>query len=296
MGGTRDERRVPLIVDIPKTSLPKESRQVCIHFFKKPLTLNRIGILVALILSLSGCDYWPPALHHEMEELRSHLNDVLDERQQLNNDIAELRSLQASLQREVEEKEHENEELRSHLAQLTDDRIEQDTPTPQPTPSSKRSPQPTVMKGGYVLLQPQTPPIKGPRVARVQRLLRQQGFPIRVDAVYGRDTVSAVRGFQRHHGLVEDGAIGPQTERALRRSTNAPTLARQLRLQRPPLKGQDVKLVQRALSRAGHRLIADGRFGPETKIAIARFQKKHGLRPDGIVGPTTWNTLVRPRR
>jgi peptidoglycan hydrolase-like protein with peptidoglycan-binding domain len=30
-----------------------------------------------------------------------------------------------------------------------------------------------------------------------------------------------------------------------------------------------------------------GNFGPKTEIAVIEFQKKHGLTPDGVVGPTT---------
>lgn len=32
----------------------------------------------------------------------------------------------------------------------------------------------------------------------------------------------------------------------------------------------------------------DGIFGPNTRNATIDFQTKHGLDPDGIVGPLTW--------
>ena len=263
------------------------------------LFFGNIGMLTILVLTgltLSGCDYWPPALQHEIEELRADLNDALDERQQLDNDNAELRTQHASLQREVEDKHRENENLRGRLAQLTDRPARSQAPQHMTASPPKPVPQPTLTKGSYVQLEVTNPPMKGAKVVRLQRLLRQQGFSIRIDGVYGRDTAAAIRGLQRYHGLVADGSVGPETERVLRRVASPVKLMRQLHLQAPPLKGHDVKQVQRALRRAGQPVSIDGRFGPQTVVAVTRFQQKHGLEPDGIVGPTTWVTLVRSRR
>jgi peptidoglycan hydrolase-like protein with peptidoglycan-binding domain len=52
---------------------------------------------------------------------------------------------------------------------------------------------------------------RAPRVAAVQRRLG-----IRVNSLFDRRTWRAVRRFQRQHGLVVDGLVGPMTERALR--------------------------------------------------------------------------------
>jgi peptidoglycan hydrolase-like protein with peptidoglycan-binding domain len=54
--------------------------------------------------------------------------------------------------------------------------------------------------------------------------------------------------------------------------------------------GPRVKVVQRAL-----HLRADGVFGPATKRAVIRFQRRRGLTADGIVGPATWKALTAPR-
>jgi murein L,D-transpeptidase YcbB/YkuD len=50
--------------------------------------------------------------------------------------------------------------------------------------------------------------------------------------------------------------------------------------------GPRVVTVQRWL-----RIGADGIFGPGTKRAVKRFQRRHGLTADGIVGPATWHAL-----
>ena len=52
-------------------------------------------------------------------------------------------------------------------------------------------------------------------------------------------------------------------------------------------KGNGVKWVQWHLNQYGEKLSVDGAFGVLTKAAVLRFQKKHGLAVDGIVGPKT---------
>ncbi|MFG2333967.1 peptidoglycan-binding protein [Streptomyces sp. NPDC048604] len=51
--------------------------------------------------------------------------------------------------------------------------------------------------------------------------------------------------------------------------------------------------IQRLLKADGHRLDADGIFGPETRARVIAFQRTRGLQPDGKVGERTWPMLVR---
>lgn len=67
--------------------------------------------------------------------------------------------------------------------------------------------------------------------------------------------------------------------------------ARILSLTVPPITGDDVRTVQRALIAAGADLIVDGVFGPQTQAAVEQFQQRQGLAADGIVDPAMRSAL-----
>ncbi|MCL2083783.1 MAG: peptidoglycan-binding protein [Oscillospiraceae bacterium] len=56
-------------------------------------------------------------------------------------------------------------------------------------------------------------------------------------------------------------------------------------------RGEDVKTLQRALTKAGFILDIDGSFGPLTDRSVRLFQRTKDLAVDGSVGPKTWNAL-----
>jgi N-acetylmuramoyl-L-alanine amidase len=59
-------------------------------------------------------------------------------------------------------------------------------------------------------------------------------------------------------------------------------------------KGRHVSALQLVLNGKGARgLVADGDFGPSTEAVVKYFQALHGLRNDGVVGPRTWEALLR---
>lgn len=61
-------------------------------------------------------------------------------------------------------------------------------------------------------------------------------------------------------------------------------------------RGEMVKQIQKALCGAGYHVgMIDGIFGVMTEEAVKAFQKAHGLRQDGIVGPATI-ALLTPSR
>ena len=273
----------------------------------QPLTGVITGVALSLsMLSLGGCDYWPPALHGQIEELRADLNDALDDRERLSQELTDLRTTQRSLQQEVDAKDRENETLRQQMVALPNtpsrhpsaeprDRLTAGIATRQSPADARPSKPSSIVKGSYDFLELTTPHRRGAQVERVQQLLRRHDLPIRVDGIYGRSTAAAVRAYQRVNRIPATGIVGPATYRALLQPVSSPKPVRQLWLQRPPLKGRDVLKIQRALRRAGHRIPIDGHYGPETDIAVTRFQQQHGLDPDGIVGPRTWALLKTAR-
>lgn len=56
-------------------------------------------------------------------------------------------------------------------------------------------------------------------------------------------------------------------------------------------KGDDVRTLQKALSRHFPVVVVDGDFGQKTYDAVKLFQEIHDLEADGICGPKTWAAL-----
>lgn len=61
----------------------------------------------------------------------------------------------------------------------------------------------------------------------------------------------------------------------------------------PELAGA-VRTLQSDLARWGYNIKPDGQFGPSTEGAVKSFQRKKGLRDDGVVGAATWQALSGP--
>jgi len=70
--------------------------------------------------------------------------------------------------------------------------------------------------------------------------------------------------------------------------TSAPASdSRLLRLTNPPLKGDDVRALEKALSREGYAINIDGVFDEGLEQALKAFQEENGLVADGTAGPAT---------
>lgn len=61
--------------------------------------------------------------------------------------------------------------------------------------------------------------------------------------------------------------------------------------------GADVAAAQAILAARGYSVLAvSGLFDGSTEAAVRKFQKQHGLKVDGVVGPNTWAALLAMRR
>lgn len=63
--------------------------------------------------------------------------------------------------------------------------------------------------------------------------------------------------------------------------------ARTLKLTTPPMTGEDVRNLQKALSLEGYAINCDGVFGAGLDKALKAFQEEYGIVADGVVGPAT---------
>lgn len=132
-------------------------------------------------------------------------------------------------------------------------------------------------------------------VAGLQVALKAKGlYRGPVDGVAGPRTLAALRAFQRRARLTADGVAGPLTRRKLGR-LGRPLFGR--RLIRRGAVGWDVAVLQFKLHGRGFSCgPPDGRFGPATRDALLRFQRRAGLAADGVVGPATVAALAGTRR
>jgi hypothetical protein len=73
--------------------------------------------------------------------------------------------------------------------------------------------------------------------------------------------------------------------------TSEPGKLRQLRPVEPPLQGDDVRAVQRALNGAKIAAPQSGTYDGATAAAVAQFQKQNGLNVDGVVTEATRDKL-----
>jgi hypothetical protein len=128
-----------------------------------------------------------------------------------------------------------------------------------------------------------------PQTAGLQVALRAYGlYTGQIDGIAGPATAQATRAFQRRHRLTPDGLAGKKT-RAAMGVLGRPLFGR--RTMKPGDFGWDVAVLQYLL-----RLPAiDGYYGPETAVAVKKWQGKLGLAADGVVGSQSIAVLARRR-
>jgi N-acetylmuramoyl-L-alanine amidase len=128
---------------------------------------------------------------------------------------------------------------------------------------------------------------RGNDVSRLQQALKDKGYNISVDGIYGKATENAVINFQKAYGLRIDGIAGKQTQTSL--YGNSPISGSILKV---GSRGSDVTKLQQALQNKGYYKGAiDGIYGQGTRTAVSNFQRDCGLVVDGIAGKNTFAAL-----
>lgn len=77
-----------------------------------------VGLVIVLTAMLAGCDYWPPALQTQIEQLRSELQTVTMEKAQLQSQMALLTKAKDDLQAQVDDLVRTNRDKSTMIASL----------------------------------------------------------------------------------------------------------------------------------------------------------------------------------
>ncbi len=131
----------------------------------------------------------------------------------------------------------------------------------------------------------------GNQVKTLQTQLQAAGlYSGAIDGKFGTATENAVRAFQRKLGLKVDGVAGTKTLAALSgQNTTEDTATGTLR---PGATGEAVKAMQRRLKTLTlYTGSIDGKYGTGTENAVRAFQRRMGLKVDGIAGQATLQAL-----
>lgn len=141
------------------------------------------------------------------------------------------------------------------------------------------------------------PGATGSRVSVVETGLKSLGYyQGSINGMYGPELALAVRIFQDQHHLKATGIAGATTLAALHKATtpiatSSPSLVSQPAVLRLGDAGPMVVQLQTLLVHQRYHVAVDGKFGPATASAVVSFQRAHGFKADGIVGPNTLHAL-----
>lgn len=115
---------------------------------------------------------------------------------------------------------------------------------------------------------------RGSEVRAMQSALGALEYRVTADGIFGEETLAAVKLFQRHSVIKEDGVAGPVTiERLYAKPAQGDGVLR------PGSRGDEVRRMQNALKGLNYPAAADGIFGQDTLSALKAFQ--NAQQPDG---------------
>lgn len=155
------------------------------------------------------------------------------------------------------------------------------------------------------LPKPCKPGDSGEDVIKIQQALQLMGYyKGKIDGVYGKATINAIKAVQKSNRLTIDGIAGNATINLLFGNNNSAIQTRNETNNintntsessdtiRPGDSGPRVEQLQKLLSDAGYyNSSIDGSYGNETTKAVKSFQKSKGLKADGLAGIKTMELL-----
>ncbi len=150
---------------------------------------------------------------------------------------------------------------------------------------------------------------KGEQVSDLQQRLKEQGFyTAAITGQYDTATQNAVKKFQTTHKLASDGVAGAKTLQLLYLLTATPSpapygavpvapavtplTADNVVVMRKGTKGTEVTRLQYRLMELGYYVCTpDGVYDDDEIAAIKEFQRRSGLKQDGVAGLATQQAL-----
>jgi len=88
------------------------TRTVMVH------NLVAVAAIAIVSVGLSGCDYWPPALQTQIEQLQSELQSATMEKVQLQNQLASISKAKDDLQAQVNDLSKASQDKSTMIASL----------------------------------------------------------------------------------------------------------------------------------------------------------------------------------
>ncbi len=127
-------------------------------------------------------------------------------------------------------------------------------------------------------------------VQQWQQRMKDRGWDIDVDGLYGPQSESIARQFQQAKDLAVDGIVGPQTWEASFDTSTPPFPGNLFKYEpgEPLTYDANVEQWQQRMKDLGKTIDVDGLYGSQSAQVARDFQQEQGLAVDGIVGSQTW--------
>jgi peptidoglycan hydrolase-like protein with peptidoglycan-binding domain len=253
----------------------------------------------------------PPAPAVPIPGVPAELASAIQRALQLERDPAKLEALKAALQQLPPSAERDmligsldalilqirTAQAVSQAATEIDEMTRNPPPVVPGTPFLQPYPTPAAATGQRIL-KLTTPNMQGADVKAWQQVLRDSGYPIDPDGVFGSKTDAATIDWQKKRGLVGDGDVGDLTRAKIGTPPTAPLSVPATASPRPDpapktaieVNAESVATHLRALQQ---KYGVVGSKGKQDMTLIKRFQSAVGGTADGLPGPGTMLALAK---